>query len=167
MLKNIYMMVAITKNTHAIGKDGDMIYHLKEDLKYFKQTTSNNVIVCGRKTYFSFPKRPLPNRKNIVLTRSNDTYEGAISMHSKEEVLEYARNNPDEKIFIVGGDNIYKQFIDDAYKLYITEIEEPINVEADSFFPKFDKKEWKLESISEEIESDNSPNYRFAVYSRK
>ncbi|MBF1058880.1 MAG: dihydrofolate reductase, partial [Peptostreptococcus sp.] len=79
MIDNIYMIVAMTKNTRAIGIDGDMLYHLKEDLKYFKETTLNHTIVCGRKTYFSFPKRPLPNRKNIILTRGNDHYDQAFT----------------------------------------------------------------------------------------
>ena len=106
MIDNIYMIVAMTKNTRAIGIDGDMLYHLKEDLKYFKETTLNHTIVCGRKTYFSFPKRPLPNRKNIILTRGNDHYDQAFTLHSKDQVAQYALNHPDEKIFICGGDNV-------------------------------------------------------------
>ncbi|MDY5963433.1 MAG: dihydrofolate reductase, partial [Peptostreptococcus porci] len=112
MIENLYAIVAMTEKTNAIGRAGDMLYHLKDDLKYFKSTTENNTIVCGRKTYFSFPKRPLPNRKNIVLTRGNTAFDGAYTMHSREEIIEYAKNNPDEKIFICGGDNIYKQFMD-------------------------------------------------------
>ena len=148
MIDNIYMIVAMTKNTRAIGIDGDMLYHLKEDLKYFKETTLNHTIVCGRKTYFSFPKRPLPNRKNIILTRGNDHY------------------HPDEKIFICGGDNVYKQFMDLASKLYITEIDEDSPVEADSFFPRIDPCLWTKVSESDYIIPEKAPRYKFLVYDR-
>lgn len=167
MMKNIYIMVAFTKKSRAIGIDGDMIYHLKKDLSYFKNTTFGNTIVCGKTTYFSFPKRPLEGRKNIVLTRSEETFDGAFVMHSKEEVVEYAENNPNEKIFIVGGDSIYKQFIDTASKLYITEIEENEEVKADSFFPKLDHNDWNIEKISDWIEEEESPRYRYLVYNRR
>lgn len=166
MYKNIYMIAAITEKSQAIGKDGDMIFHIKEDLMYFKNKTSGNTIVCGSKTYLSFPKRPLPNRKNIILTRKNIEFENAIVMHSKSEVLKYAKENPNEEIFIVGGDNIYHQFIDDAFKLYITEIEENEIIEADSFFPKFDKSKYNLIYKSKYIENDNSPKYRFLIFER-
>lgn len=167
IIKNLYMIVAITEKTRAIGKDGDMIYHLREDLKYFKNTTIGHTIVMGTKTFYSFPNGALPNRKNIVLTRGNDIFLNAHTLHSKEEVLEYAKTNPDEKIFIVGGDTLYHQFIENASKLYITIIDEDEKVEADSFFPEIDKHIWKEISKSEYIISDNSPRYRFVVYERR
>ena len=140
MIKNIYMIVAITKNSHAIGKNRDMIYHLRDDLKYFKKTTLHHTIVCGRTTYFSFPKRPLPDRKNIMLPRSDHNY------------------------------SIYHQFLDISSKLYITEIDEALGDkahDADSFFPKFYKEKWEVESISEYVYPDNAPRYRYVVYKRK
>ena len=166
MIDNIYMIVAMTKNTRAIGIDGDMLYHLKEDLKYFKETTLNHTIVCGRKTYFSFPKRPLPNRKNIILTRGNDHYDQAFTLHSKDQVAQYALNHPDEKIFICGGDNVYKQFMDFASKLYITEIDEDSPVEADSFFLQIDPCLWTKVSESDYIISEKAPRYKWLVYDR-
>ena len=166
MIDNIYVIVAMTKKTRAIGIDGDMLYHLKEDLKYFKETTLNHTIVCGRKTYFSFPKRPLPNRKNIILTRGNDHYDQAFTLHSKDQVAQYALNHPDEKIFICGGDNVYKQFMDLASKLYITEIDEESPVEADSFFPQIDPSLWTKVSESDYIISEKAPRYKFLVYDK-
>ena len=166
MIENLYAIVAMTEKTNAIGKAGDMLYHLKDDLKYLKSTTENNTIVCGRKTYFSFPKRPLPNRKNIVLTRGNTVFDGAYTMHSREEIIEYAKNNPDEKIFICGGDKIYKQFMDDVSKLYVTSIVEEKKVDADSFFPEILEEKWKLTSESEYICPDNAPKYKFLIYDR-
>lgn len=156
----------MTEKTNAIGFDGDMLYHLKDDLKYFKETTLNNTIVCGSKTYFSFPKRPLPNRKNIVLTRSKKKFEGAFTLNSKEDVLKYAENNPDEKIFICGGDNVYSQFMDYSSKLFVTTIEEKDIVSADSFFPSINENSWKLVRASEFIYPENAPRYRFLVYDR-
>lgn len=169
MINNIYMIAAITDKSHAIGKNKDMIYHLKNDLKYFKQTTLGHTIICGKTTYFSFPKRPLPKRKNIILTRSNDEFPGAYTLHSKEEVIQYAKNNPTETIFIVGGDSVYHQFMDVASKLYLTEIEEneQDTSDADSFFPTFNKDEWELESLSDFANTQNEPRYRYAVYGRK
>lgn len=160
------MIVAMTKKSNAIGLNGKMLYHLKDDLKYFKETTLNHTIVCGRKTYFSFPKRPLPNRKNIVLTRFNSNFDQAFCLHSKEEVLEYAKNNPEEKIFICGGDSVYSQFIDLASKLFITVIDEDKEVLADTFFPKIDENIWKISSTSDYIYSDKAPRYRFLVYDK-
>ena len=166
MIDNIYVIVAMTKKTRAIGIDGDMLYHLKEELKYFKETTLNHTIVCGRKTYFSFPKRPLPNRKNIILTRGNDHYDQAFTLHSKDQVAQYALNHPDEKIFICGGDNVYKQFMDLASKLYITEIDEDSPVEADSFFPRIDPCLWTKVSESDYIIPEKAPRYKSLVYDR-
>ena len=166
MIDNIYVIVAMTKKTRAIGIDGDMLYHLKVDLKYFKETTLNHTIVCGRKTYFSFPKRPLPNRKNIILTRGNDHYDQAFTLHSKDQVAQYALNHPDEKIFICGVDNVYKQFMDLASKLYITEIDEDSPVEADSFFPQIDPNLWTKVSESDYIIPEKAPRYKFLVYDR-
>lgn len=166
MYENIFMIVAMTGQTNAIGLNGDMLYHLKEDLKYFKETTLNNTIVCGRKTYFSFPKRPLPNRKNIILTRSDSQFEGAYTLNSKEDVLEYAKLNPNEKIFICGGDSVYSQFMDTASKLYVTVIDENESVESDSYFPNIDKNIWKVESESEYICPENAPRYRYLIYKR-
>lgn len=166
MIANIYMIAAITSKSRAIGYKGDLIYHLKDDLKYFKETTLGHAIVCGRKTYLSLPKRPLPERTNIVLTRGDYEFNGALILHSKKEVIEYALSHPDEKIFICGGDNIYRQFMDIASKLYITEIDESKTIEADSFFPKIDSSIWGVKSSSNYLISDKGNRYRFLVYER-
>jgi dihydrofolate reductase len=166
MIDNIYMIAAITNKSRAIGYKGDLMYHLKDDLKYFKETTLNHTIVCGRKTYLGLPKRPLPERINIVLTREDYNFDNALVLHSKKEVIEYALSHPDKKIFICGGDNIYRQFIDVASKLYITEIDENKTFEADSFFPKIDSSVWRVKSSSNYLVSDEGHRYRFLVYER-
>lgn len=167
VLSNIYLIVAMTEKSNSIGYKGDMLYYLKEDLKYFKNMTQNNTIVCGRKTYFSFPVRPLPNRKNIVLTKSDNIYDGCITLNSKKDVIKYALDNPSENIFISGGENIYKQFINNASKLYVTLIDEDEKPIADTFFPTIDEFIWKLDSISDYIIPENAPRYRFAIFVRK
>ena len=166
-MKNLYMIVAMTEKTRAIGKNNDMLYHLPEDLKYFKQTTQGHTIVIGYNTYMSFPKRPLLNRKNIVLTRKNRVIEGAEILHSIEEVLDYAKYNPKEQIFICGGYTIYEQFMPYVSKLYLTVIEEKTPVEAEAFFPEVDTKIWKKteENPSKEW-NGGTPNYRFTVWEK-
>ena len=121
-------IVAISQNL-AIGKDGKIPWHYSADLKFFKQTTSGNTVVMGRKTFESIGK-PLPNRLNIVLSRDNEI-ENTIVLRSKTEVLklaEYLKND----IFIIGGANIYREFADIIEKWIVTEI--PISIEdADAF----------------------------------
>ena len=167
-MKNLYMIVAMTEKTRAIGKNNDMLYHLPEDLKYFKQTTQGHTIVIGYNTYMSFPKRPLPNRKNIVLTRKNRVIEGVEILHSIEEVLDYAKVHPKEQIFICGGDTIYEQFMPYVSKLYLTVIEEETPVEAEAFFPEVDTDVWKKteENPSKEW-NGTTPNYTFTVWEKR
>lgn len=166
MLDNLYMIVAATEQTRSIGLEGQMIHHLPQDLKYFKDVTTGHTIVCGRRTYYTFPKRPLPNRKNIILTRSSEEFEGAETMSSKEELLQYAKENPEEKIFIVGGDNVYAQFIKHASLLYVTEIKENYPIVADTFFPKFDKSLYEIIEESDYIVPDEGPEFKFVVYKK-
>ncbi len=136
-MENIYIIVAMTREKRAIGNKNNLLCHIPEDLKYFKDITKGNTIVVGYNTYMSFPKRPLPSRKNIVLTRKNVEMEGALIMNSVEEVLSYASKNPDEKIFICGGASVYEQFKEYADTFYISYIEKEF--EADTFFPDIDE----------------------------
>ncbi len=142
ILDNIYIIVAMTRDKRAIGKDGDLLYHLSEDLRYFKKKTLNNVVVIGYNTYMSFPKRPLPNRENIVLSRKIKKIDGALVFDNVNAVLDYASKNKDKKIFISGGQTIYNQFIDYASKMYITIIDKEVEG-ADTFFSEIDLNKWK------------------------
>lgn len=167
-LDNLYSIVAMTEKTRAIGRKNDMLYHLPEDLNYFKETTLNHTIVMGYKTYMSFPKRPLPNRKNIVLTRQNRVLEGAHIFHDIEEALDYARSHRDESIFVVGGDAIYRQFMPYVSKLYITLIREDDEVEAEAFFPEIDEEVWVKVSEEEGRQvPEKAPAYTFTVWELK
>lgn len=139
----MYAIVAMCKDSRAIGKDGAMLYHLSKDLKYFKETTLGNSIVMGAKTYLSLPKHPLPNRKNIVLSRTQNFDEGVLVLRNLEELLAYEVQHPEEQIFICGGSSIYEQCMPYVQKLYITEIEEESPAPANRFFPEIDTNIWK------------------------
>lgn len=165
-MKNIYMIVAMTKKTRAIGYQNAMLYHLPKDLQYFKEKTAGHTVVMGYHTYMSLPRRPLPNRKNIILSRSDRKLEGAFVYHNVDEILEYAKNRPEEKIFIIGGDSIYHQFLPYADSLYITMIEEDDEVPADTFFPEIKDEEWILKEESDRIK-DGNPEFYFTLWERR
>ncbi|MBI2601025.1 dihydrofolate reductase [Candidatus Daviesbacteria bacterium] len=127
------MIAAIASGNRALGKDGDLIYKIPDDLKRFREITSGHAIIMGRKTYEAIG-RPLPNRKNIIITRNPDLkVEGCIVVNSLNEALEKAEE--DNEIFIIGGGEIFKQAFLIADKLYLTIIEG--NPEADAYFPDY------------------------------
>lgn len=125
----------------VIGRAGKLPWHIPEELKYFKAMTLNKPIVMGRKTFESMGSRPLANRLNIILTRES-VFEcsGCLVVHSVEEVLEQC--NPDEEIMIIGGADIYKQFLPLASQLYITIIHG--TYEGDTYFPSIAWNDWVL-----------------------
>lgn len=132
----ISIICAIAEN-RAIGKNNQLLWHISEDFKHFKNITSGHVIVMGQKTYESIGK-PLPNRTTIVLSNDPDFLaEGIIITKSLDEAFEKAREIEKEEIFICGGGSVYAQTIDLADKLYLTVIEG--DFEADTFFPEYDK----------------------------
>ncbi len=160
-MKNITMIAAIGKN-NELGKNNDLIWHIKEDLQFFKEKTMNKKVVMGIKTLESLPNL-LPGRKHIVLTRRNLELDPSILIiHSKEELLEYAKANEDE-LMIIGGASIYNQLIDDADTMYLTEID--AEAEADCFFPEIKDNEWEKEILC--THDDNEPKYKHLIYKRK
>lgn len=165
VLENLYLIVAITEKSNAIGKDNNLLYFLKEDMNFFKEKTCGNSIICGRKTFEGFKIKPLPKRKNIVLTKSDFSFDGVSVFKSIEILIDFVKNNPNEKFFVCGGMSIYKQLIDFCSKMYITKYEEKEIVDADSHFPKIDEEIWK---VTEKIngESEN-PKLAFYTYERR
>ena len=151
----INIIAAIGKNLE-LGKDNKLIWHIPEDLKYFKEVTTNKTVVMGRKTYESIG-RPLPNRKNIVLTKQNKRIDNVTIIHDYKDLLD-----KQEDIFIIGGETVYKLFLPLAENIYLTEIEE--SSDADSYFPYFNKKEYKKEIIK--ISEFNNIKYSFVVYKK-
>lgn len=160
----ISIIVAIARN-YAIGKDNDLLWHLSEDLKRFKRITSGSTIIMGRNTYLSLPKRPLPNRRSIIISDiPNDYFEGAETVHSIEAALEYCSTETES--FIIGGGSVYRQFLPLANKLYITKVHQ--DFEGDVFFPEIDEQEWELIEESEiQVDKNNSLRYSFLTYLRR
>ena len=159
------IIVAIADN-YAIGKSGDLLCYLPDDLKHFKALTTGATVVMGKKTFFSLPRRPLPNRRNIVLTRDvSFTHEGVDGAHSIEELT--STLTPEEKVFIIGGGEVYRQFMPLAKELHITHIHHTWE-DADTFFPEIDTS--ILQRLNEEFhEADERHAYAFtfATYVRK
>ena len=156
----IILIAAVDKNL-AIGKDGKIPWEVKEDLKFFRENTEDSAIIMGRATFDSIG-RPLPKRKNIVMTRTFKEREGIIEVNSSKDALEQAKSYS-EKINIIGGEYIYKEFLPLATKLLITEIDIEV-ISPDAFFPKWDKKQWR--EVSRKHSSENGLNYSFVEYLR-
>ncbi|NLP49133.1 dihydrofolate reductase [Bacillus sp. RO1] len=157
----ISIIVATDKN-NLIGKDNDLPWRIPADLAYFKQVTQGNTIVMGRKTYESIGK-PLPNRRNIVLSRQDYHADGCETFHSIEEVV-----NMDEEgkeLFIIGGAHIFKEALPFADYLYLTFIDEEF--EGDTYFPEVNEKDWDLISSEKGIKDEKNPyDYYFKKYKR-
>lgn len=158
----INLIAAVARN-RAIGYQNKLLYWLPNDLKRFKALTTGHTIVMGRRTFESLPKGALPNRRNIVLSRSNDAFPGTETFASIDDVLSACK--ADEEIYVIGGASIYKQFLPIADRLCLTEIDD-VPTEADAFFP--DYSDWKLISREEhDIDERHSFRYRFVDYVRK
>lgn len=141
----VSIIVAIASN-NAIGRNNELLYHMPNDMKRFKETTTGHTIIMGRKTFNSFPRRPLPNRRNIVLASENNIPEdkqGAEWMTSLPQALNESKN--DGEVFILGGASVYVQALSLADKIYLTIIDDEPQ-DADSFFPEIDYNKWKVES---------------------
>ncbi len=147
----------------GIGSDGTQQVVLKADRAHFRDITTGNAVIVGRKTLEDFPGgRPLKNRRNIVVTRQDISIEGAAVVHSTEEALKEAEKQ--ERTIIIGGASIYKQFFPFTDLVHITKIE--LAPPSDSFFPNLDSlPDWKLESASEWLE-ENGIRYSFCTYRR-
>lgn len=161
----ISIIVAIAEN-YAIGKQGDLLCHMPEDLKHFKQITSGHTVMMGERTYLSLPKHPLPNRRNIVLTDvQGKTFEGAEMAYSLDEMQALVR--PDEEAFVIGGGMVYRQMMLRADKLYITHIHHSWE-DADTFFPEIKDTEWVLKSAERHSADEHNPyDYTFAEYIKR
>lgn len=151
------IIAAIGKN-RELGHNGELVFHIKEDMKYFRNTTNGHKIVMGRKTWESLPGK-LPNRENIVISRR--PVDGADVTIT--DLVEFIAQNEDtnEEIFVIGGGMVYTTFLDHAKNLYLTEIDTtPPN--ADTFFPNFDKSKYEKTIIKKG--SENDLTYTFVKY---
>ena len=161
----ISVIVAIAEN-YAIGKKGDLLCHLPADLKHFKEITSGRTVMMGERTFFSLPKHPLPNRRNIVLTDvKGKTFDGAEAVYSIDEMVKCI--NGEEEAFVIGGGMVYRQMMPLADKLYITHIHNSWP-DADTFFPEIKEEEWRRVSAERHEADEKNPfAYTFAEYIRR
>ena len=159
------IMAAKAKN-NVIGKNNDLVWHLPADLKFFKQTTKGNTLIMGRKTFESLGN-PLPHRDSWIVTRNKNYHsEGITTFHSLESAVEAAEEKGLEQVFILGGGEIYRQSMELADKLIITEVHE--DFEGDTVFPEIDASKWK-EVSREDHKADerNKYDYSFVEYLRR
>ena len=160
-------LIAAVSRNWGLGKDNELLFHIKQDMKHFRELTTGHVVVMGRKTLDSFPGgKPLKNRVNIVLTRDKDfEREGAVAVHDKEELLSVLKNYDDGEIFVIGGGEIYAMLLPYCKTAYITLVDaEP---EADTFLHCLHSdSDWHKEQTSPDYE-DGSLTYRFVTYVRK
>lgn len=159
------LIVAADENWN-IGRDGGLLTHLPEDMKYFRETTKGKTVVMGRKTLESFPDgKPLKNRVNIVLTRNKDYCPDGVQVcHDTGQVLELLRSCDEEEIFIIGGGMIYREFLPYCKKAYVTYLHRAF--EADTAFVNLDQEPgWYLESSSGNKEYKGIL-YEFRIYRR-
>ena len=142
------LIAAIGKN-RELGKGGDLIFHIKEDMQFFKETTTGHKIVMGRKTWESLPFK-LPNRTNIVIT--SQEFDGPNEIvHDLEDFIAKNKDSKEE-IFVIGGGKIYAEFLPVAVNLYLTEVD--ADADADVYFPEFDKLKYDRQIIKEGKDHD-------------
>ncbi|MDN3549030.1 dihydrofolate reductase [Mucilaginibacter aquaedulcis] len=151
----VSIIVAIAKN-NAIGKNNKLLWHLPKDLKHFKDVTTGHTVIMGRKTYDSVGK-PLPKRRNIIITRQAISIEGCEVVSSVEAALALCAN--EEEVFIVGGAEIYKQALPLTDRIYLTIIDH--DFDGDTFFPELNDQDWK-ETEREDFEPDEKNKYTYS-----
>ena len=152
----------------AIGRSGDLVFHVRGDMRHFKELTMGHTVVMGRKTFESLPKGALPGRRNIVISRNSGfVADGAEVVTSLEAAFEAAAGTPEREVFIIGGGSIYAAAMPLADRLYITEFKATAP-DADTFFPEINAQEWRQEERSEIFTDENSGmNYVFVTYCRR
>lgn len=161
----VNVIVAIAPDL-AIGRKGDLLFHISADLRRFKELTMGHPIVMGRKTFDSLPKGALPGRRNIVVSRNHDyTAPGAEVFGSLDEAI--AACSGTDKVFIIGGSQIYNQAIDKADRLLLTRFDRTVD-DADCYFPVIEAEKWQTVGCSDwQTDEKSGVKYRFETLSRK
>jgi dihydrofolate reductase len=160
----ISIIVAVSEDW-GIGKDNELLWNISEDLKRFKRLTTGNVVIMGKKTWESLPIRPLPGRKNIVLTDDpTECIDCSVTAYSIEDALSKCKKG--DEIFVIGGGSVYRQFMPMADRLYITHVHRI--APADVYFPEIDLKTWQILEREEHAanETSNIP-YTYIIYERR
>jgi len=164
---NFSFVVAAAEND-AIGKDNSMLWHLPNDLKFFKNITWAMPVLMGRKTFEALGSKPLNGRANIILTRRKDYKpEGAVVVNNIKDAVFFAKQNDYKEIMVIGGGEIYKELLPKATKIYLTRVHASF-AEADAFFPSIDEKKWTCTSKQDFPADDkHAYPYSFEVWERK
>ncbi len=154
-------MIAARGRNNEIGKNNELLWHISADLKFFKATTMGKSIIMGRKTFQSLPKA-LPGRKNIVISRNTDfEAPGAVVV---SDISSAIKESETDEVFIIGGESIYKVFLPEAQKIYLTEVNFE-DRDADAYFPEMNPDEWNKEILGSGEE--NGLEFTFTLYTRK
>lgn len=163
--RRIVSIIVAVSDDWGIGKDNELLWNISEDLKRFKRLTTGKSIIMGKKTWESLPRKPLPNRRNIVLTDvPSECIDCSITAYSIEDALGKCPDN--EEVFIIGGGSVYRQFMTIADRLYITHVHR--NSPADVYFPAIDPGIWKVVSKEDFPESELNPvPYTYVIYERR
>lgn len=162
----VALIVAMGKN-REIGRNNQLMWHLAEDMRFFKNTTARHYVIMGRKNFESIPPRfrPLPDRVNIIITRDPEfLYEECYSTNSLEEAINMGRYNGEDRVFIIGGGQIYKLAMDAGVvdEMFITKVNAEFP-DADVFFPEFEESQWNVEHLQSGIE-DSTNEFSFEIY---
>ncbi len=162
------MIVAVDENW-AIGKNNDLLFHIPEDMKFFRQMTLGKNVVCGKKTLLSFPgSKPLPDRKHFVLTHSDlAECENLVRVSSLDDLFEKLKGISEDDIVVIGGESVYRQLLPFCKKVYVTKIFSS-DPDADVFFPCLDKdKNFTPIIVGEKTVSKNGLSFSFVTYENK
>ena len=157
--------IVVVDQNWAIGCEGGLLFSLPTDMKRFRSLTIDGTVILGRKTLDSFPAgRPLPRRRNIVITRKVDfDREGCEIVPSPQAALEAAAGTEEEQLWVIGGGSVYTAMLPKCKRAFVTRVDSAAP-EADTFFPNLDKLPgWEVESVSEPVE-ENGVTYRFVDY---
>ena len=160
-------LIAAVSADWGIGKDGRLLCSIPEDMKFFRRTTLNSMVIMGRRTLESFPGgRPLPRRTNVVLTRDPlFACEGVLPVHSVEEALQKAKDAGSEPVFIIGGESVYRLFLPYCETAYITKMD--ITLPADAWFPNLDETEgWEMTGCGP-VQEYEKTHFQFVTYQNR
>jgi dihydrofolate reductase len=160
----ISIIVAVSEDL-GIGKGNKLLWHISEDMKRFKRLTLGNTLIMGKKTWESLPVKPLPLRKNIVLTDDlHETFDHAVTAYSIEEAI--GKCKKEDEIFIIGGGSVYSQFLPLTDRLYITKVHK--TAPADVYFPEIDPKIWEVVKKEDFNAAENGGiSYSYLIFERK
>jgi dihydrofolate reductase len=154
-------IIVAKSNNGIIGKDGDLPWRIPEDLKRFKRLTTGNIVVMGRKTYDSIG-RPLPNRKNIVISRNTSLKIEGVEV--EQDLIDVLKRNQEENVYVIGGGQIYVEALPFSEKLEVTEVD--VELVGDTSFPEIDSSQWKEIFREKRVDSESNLTYSFVSLER-